>query len=223
MCGRYAYYKEHPELRARARKEIDEHGLVGDLFTPRWNVSPTQLAPVARAIGGELVVDQLRWGLMPSWSKDRTIGARCINARVDTAATKPAFRAAWKARRCLVPASGFYEWTAEKPKRVWYFQGAGGAPLAFAGLWETWTDKGTGEVLDTFTVLTREPYAVVRPVHDRSPLALPSNLWTPWLAGEIKDAAAIAAVDVDLEAWRVGAAVGSPRNEGPQLVEPLPA
>jgi putative SOS response-associated peptidase YedK len=90
----------------------------------------------------------LRWGLVPSWAKDLKFGARCVNARVETAATKPAFRAAWKSRRCLVPASGFYEWTATRPKEAWFFRAAGGTPLFFAGLWETWTDQATGEVVE---------------------------------------------------------------------------
>ncbi len=228
MCGRYAYYKEHPELRAQAAKEIDEHGSrlpPRPLFTQRWNIAPTQRAPVLRLDGdGTRSVDLLRWGLVPGWAKDLGIGARAINARSEEAAGKPMFRSAWKSRRCVVPASGFYEWTTTKPKRAWYFRPADDEGLAFAGLWESWTDKATGEVVETYTVLTRAPYDVVRPVHDRSPLILPADRWTAWLDPGTRDVGAVLdAPPPDLVAVPVGDAVGSPRNEGPSLVEPVAA
>jgi len=227
MCGRYAFYKQHPELRHLARKEIDEHGRK----TPRvemplfegYNVAPTQDAPVVReGDGGGRTVGLLRWGLVPAWAKDLKFGARCINARSEEAAGKPAFRSAWKARRCVVPADGFYEWdSAAKPKRPWYFSHAKGDVLGFAGLWESWTDKGTGEVVDTFTILTRAAYATVRPVHDRSPLILPPDRWDAWIARATRDPAPVldGLPDPPLSAWPVSYLVSNARNQGPQLIE----
>ena len=231
MCGRYAFYKAHPELRHLGRKEIDEHGrktppIELPLFEA-YNVAPTQDALVLR-IGedGAPRADLLRWGLVPPWAKDLKFGARCINARSEEAAKKPAFRAAWKARRCVVPADGFYEWdSAAKPKRPWYFSHAKGDALGFAGLWESWTDKATGEVVDTFTVLTRAAYPKVRPVHDRSPLILPPDRWDGWLDPARRDPAPVldGVPDPHLAAWPVSYLVSNARNQGAELIEPVAA
>lgn len=224
MCGRYALFSLPPEtIRAiLGFVPIDEHGVL----TPRWNIAPTQTAPVFRVgADGKRSLDSLRWGLVPSWAQDLKFGARTINARADTVATKPTFRAAFKARRCLVPANGFYEWTKDvAPKRPYYFHRADDAPLLFAGLWETWTDKATGEVVETYTILTRPAYDVVAPVHDRSPLAMPADRWDAWLDPAARDSSKLArlldAPAPAMTAVPVNTAVNNVRNQGPGLVEP---
>jgi len=224
MCGRYALFALSPDLirEILGFVPIDEHGLL----TPRWNVAPTQRAPVFRAdADGKRSLDALRWGLVPPWADDLEFGVRCINARSEDAATKPAFRSAWKSRRCLVPANGFYEWTKTgKPKRAYYFRSSDDAPLLFGGLWESWTDKATGEIVETYAILTRAPYAAVSAVHDRSPVVLPRDRWDVWLDPAARDAGAAAKVldapEPELVAVAVGAEVGDVRNQGPGLVEP---
>src|SRR5687768_7626074 len=153
MCGRYQLGYLPPDLVAEmvGFEPIDEHGR--SLPEPRWNIAPTQRAPIVRAAAdGRRSLDLLRWGLVPSWAADLRFGAKCINARAETAATKPAFRAALRMRRCLVPATGFYEWTSVRPKRPHVFRRADGSPFCLAGVWESWTDKATGEVIDTFAL-----------------------------------------------------------------------
>jgi putative SOS response-associated peptidase YedK len=224
MCGRYALFTLGPDLieELLGWVPIDEHGLL----TPRWNIAPTQKAPVVRAgADGKRSLDALRWGLVPPWAEDLRFGARCINARSEDAASKPSFRAAFKARRCLVPASGFYEWTKTgKPKRAYYFRRGDDAPLLFAGLWESWTDRATGEVVETYTILTRTPYAAVAAVHDRSPVVLPKDRWAAWLDPAARDARIVARIldapEPALVAVPVGPEVGDVRNQGPGLVEP---
>ena len=193
MCGRYALFTLSADIIREVLGDgpLDEHGLL----IPRWNIAPTQRAPVFRVgTAGRRELAALRWGLVPFWAKDLKFGSKTINARSEEAASKPAFRAAWKARRCLVPATGFYEWTKdEKPKRPHVFRRDDRGPLLFAGLWESWTDKETGEVLDTFTILTRSAYGVVRPIHDRSPVVLPRERWDAWLDPANRDPAAVIA------------------------------
>ncbi len=223
MCGRYALYALPSETieKVLGFAPIDEHGAI----VPRWNVAPTQRAPVVRVgADGRREPAALRWGLVPAWAKDLRSGARCVNARSEDAASKPSFRAAWRARRCLVPANGFYEWTKDRRKRAFLFRAADGAPFLLAGLWESWTDATTGEVVDTFAILTRAAYAEVAAVHDRSPCVLPPDRWDAWLDRSVRDAAALARV-LDAPAPQivglaVGPAVNDARNEGPDLVAP---
>jgi len=188
MCGRYALFSLPADLieEILGFVPIDEHGLL----VPRWNIAPTQKAPVFRVdADGKRRLDALRWGLVPSWAADLKFGARCINARAETLATKPAFRAAYKSRRCLVPASHFYEWTRDAtPKRPFAFRDPSGAPLTLAGLWESWTDKATGEVVETYAVVTTAANDVVRPVHDRMPVVVARADRDAWLDPKSRDA-----------------------------------
>lgn len=160
MCGRYALYGPTSRLREQFGAIIDE--LPPD-FGPRYNAAPMQMLPVIRQRpDGKRVVHLLRWGLIPSWSKDESIATRLINARGETLAEKPSFRSAYKARRCIVPANGFYEWkgTAEG-KQPYYIKPANDALLGFAGLWERWTQP-RGETVDTFVVVTTEANDAMR-------------------------------------------------------------
>src|SRR5947207_1917371 len=151
---------------------------------PNYNAAPTEkLRVVRRDRDGRRSLDLLRWGLIPYWSKDVSMGARCINAMAETVATKPAFRDAFaQGQRCIVPVDGFYEWKkAGTSKQPHAFVGADGLPLSLAGLWDRWTDRTTGETVQTFTILTTVPNELCAPIHDRMPVILPREKWAAWL------------------------------------------
>ena len=173
MCGRYALYGPVSRLR-EAFDAVPE----GFEFEPRWNAAPMQWLPVVRQrSNGERVIHRLRWGLVPSWAKDATIATRLINARGESVAEKPSFRAAFRRRRCIVPANGFYEWQQLSDqqgggKQPFYIHPVEGEFFALAGLWERWTRPADGEELDTFTIVTTEANAAMRPLHDRMPVIL---------------------------------------------------
>lgn len=193
---------------------------------PQYNVAPTQIAPVAAKVDGVLAVLGFRWGLVPSWAKDVKIGAKAINARAETVTEKPMFRAAFKTRRCLVPASGYYEWTGQSgAKQPYWIHTPAGELLMFAGLWELWRDNGATQWLRTYTVITGKPGKVSGDIHDRQPVILPPDSWTDWLNGDPEVARETLAQaignDVALTYYPVTKAVGSPRNRGPELVEPI--
>jgi putative SOS response-associated peptidase YedK len=178
MCGRY-------RLTAKERYLRDHFGLDGDVsWAPRWNISPTQPVPVVRQDRKEpkRTFALLRWGLIPSWAKDKSIGFKTINAMSETAADKPAFRDAMKLRRCLIPADGFYEWDilGTKVKQPYNFGMADDSLFAFAGLWERWRDPA-GEFIETCTILTTKPNALVADIHDRMPAILHPDDYELWL------------------------------------------
>jgi len=148
------------------------------------DVRPTNRAPIIRVQQGERLAVLARWGLIPSWSKDEKIALHTFNARAETLAEKPSFRAAFKRRRCLVPVSAFFEWRAvpgEKKKQKLRFSGADGNPLALAGLWEHWTSPESGEVVESYTVITTTANGLMAPIHDRMPVILAEKDWDAWL------------------------------------------
>jgi putative SOS response-associated peptidase YedK len=157
-------------------------------MTPRFNVAPTQEVGVVRQPAGQREFVWMHWGLVPRWAKDPKIGSQMINARAETAADKPAFRDAFKRRRCLVVADGFYEWqkTGGKTKQPYYIHMKDGRPFGFAGLWERW-----GE-LESCTILTTSPNDLCAPVHDRMPVILGPADYDRWLDPEVSDPAALA-------------------------------
>lgn len=226
MCARYLF-----ELKLNEWSET--FALVFKTFGDwsKWNIAPTNEVPVVRAgpPGGLPRVDLLRWGLVPTWAKDLSFGTKTINARSETAAEKPAFRSAFKRRRCLVPASGFYEWTGPKSdRRPHLIRRVDGRPFTFAGLWDRWTPPGGGpdaDAVETFTILTCEPNAKVAEVHDRMPVILPESARATWLAHGISDQGELQELLVpcpsdDLTIASVGTYVNSPRNQGPRCIEP---
>ena len=169
MCGRFTHmysWRELHRLYSQCGVQITEPD--ASLFSRSYNVAPTQIVPVVRLDdAGNGYVSALKWGLVPFWASDPSIGSRMINARCEEAAAKPAYREAIKRRRCLVPASGFYEWqgvAGSKAKQPWYFSVTGEPVFSFAGLWERW-EKG-GEPVESFTLLTGQPNELVKPVHD---------------------------------------------------------
>lgn len=188
---------------------------------PRHNIAPTQLVPVV--LEGHRL-RRLRWGLIPPWAKDVRVGARMINARVETAAERPAFRDALARRRCLVPADGFFEWKDEAGrKQPWYIRRRDGCPFAFAGLWDTWRGEG-GDPVRSFALLTGEPNELVARIHDRMPCILRSADWGAWLDPALPVPGALGELTrpypaEELEAYRVSPWMGSPKHEGPRCVE----
>ena len=220
MCGRFTNMLTWEELVLLARlATMPETTFV---WQPRYNVAPTQAMPVVRMVDGKRELALLRWGLIPSWAKDPKIGNSLINARGETVHEKPAFRSAFKARRCLVPADGFYEWRklpggGKQPYRITM---ADGSPFAFAGLWERW-DKGE-EPLETFTIITTSANELVAPIHDRMPVILDPADYDAWL--ESPDTAIPIALIQPypakrMSAYPVSTRVNSPRNDDAAVIE----
>jgi putative SOS response-associated peptidase YedK len=227
MCGRYATFG--PVSLSREAKEVLgqlEIDIVSEINQrdDQFNIAPTQKALVMASGEHGYEVKALRWGLIPSWAKDEKIGATTINARVETVVTKPAFRNAFKKRRCLVPASGYFEWKgAAGSKQPYFIHDPKGDLLMFAGLWEAWRGSEADEWLRTFTIITGEPGKVSGDIHDRQPVILPPDLWSVWCEGSPDEASATLAKapEAELVYHPVPKAVGSPRNKGPELVEPI--
>ena len=220
MCGRFSLTADLGELASRF--EFDDNRL--DL-EPNFNVAPTQ--NVLTVLGGE---DRrsgfMRWGLIPHWAKTASIGSRMINARAETVAQRPAFRDAFRKRRCLVLADGFYEWqragSVRKPMRIIM---ESGEPFAFAGLWAMWRDS-EGNRIPSCTVITTEANDLLRPIHHRMPVILPREMEEFWLDRDVQDVAVLENVLTAypselMQTYQVSTLVNSPRNNGPQLLEPI--
>ena len=221
MCGRFA-------LGIPRKKLAGEFGLDAVPEAPaRYNIAPGQLVEaVVDAGSGRREMRLFRWGLVPSWSKEGSKGRGFVNARLETAASKPSFRAAMRYRRCLIPASGFYEWQARPGGRQpWYFYRTDGRVAALAGIWETY--EGTmGEVLDACAILTTEADAVVSVVHDRMPAAVAPEAYGDWLDAKMQDAARAASFfrRPGPSIWTghpVGSAVNRAAVDEPGLIVPL--
>ena len=225
MCGRYTLTAP-PEAIQRTFEVPERPNL-----PPRYNVAPTQAVPAVR-VGddGARHLVSLRWGLIPSWADDSTIGARLINARAETAASKPAFRAAFARRRCLIPADGFYEWrkptrpgAAKQPYRI---ARPDGSLFAFAGLWESWRDPVSGAALESCTILTTEANSALAPIHPRMPVILCDHTaFAAWLAPAATPFESLLAPCPDdaLFAHPVSPRVNKVAHDDPALIEALAA
>src|SRR5579864_5897314 len=188
MCGRYVVTSPPGALRTLFGYEEEPN------FPPRYNVAPAQPIAIVRLVGGKRQFALVRWGLLPSWVKDPRTFSLLINARGETVLEKPAFRAAMKRRRCLIPADGFYEWQAEGGrKRPFFIHAKTGAPLAFAGLWETWTGPN-GEELETAAIVTTRANSTLAPIHERMPVIVPPEAFDLWLDCANVDALTAAAL-----------------------------
>lgn len=236
MCGRFTIVS--PTNRIVSQFEVDEvDDSVGE-SGPDWNVSPRRMVLAVRDHDDRRVLSRLRWGLVPGWAKDVAIGDRLINARAETLAEKPSFRRAFARKRCLIPADGFYEWAAvpvagAKPrKQPFYVHRRDDAPLALAGLWETWkVPEGTSLPtpdgwLRTCTIVTTDANAVLAPVHHRMPVVLERAAWDEWLDPDVDDVGALArllrpAADDRLVLHAVSTKVNGSRANGPDLIEPI--
>lgn len=226
MCGRFTLYAPTEEVAALF--DLPEE----PILAPRYNVAPTQPVGLARmnAQTQEREWALTLWGLIPSWSKDPSIGARMINARSETVAEKPSFRAAFKRRRCLVPVSGFYEWQkVGKSKQPHYITAQDGGLLAIAGLWEYW-EGADGSALESCTLLTTEANEFMQPLHHRMPVFVAPEDFDQWLgSGKDEDRNAMEnlhhllrpAPEDLLTAYPVSTYVSNARNEGEQCIAPL--
>lgn len=222
MCGRFALFAAGDELAKRF--QLSE----APLFEPRYNIAPTQPVAAVRTTAAGRELKLLRWGLIPSWATDPTIGNRLINARCETVAEKPSFRSAFKQRRCLIPASAFYEWqkTGAGRKQPYCIQPRGGGLFALAGLWERWHNPH-GEEVESCTILTTEANELMQPLHDRMPVILDAPSDGAWLdprsSAESLRSLFVPFASDRMEAIPVSPWVSDPKHEGPQCLEPVGA
>jgi putative SOS response-associated peptidase YedK len=224
MCGRFVQ-AQTPDVYARF---FGAEPVVTEALAPSYNVAPTDQVYAVAEHDGARLLGTFRWGLLPFWAKDRKMAARNINARVETAAEKPAFRASFKARRCLIPADGFYEWERKEKggKLPHFIHGRDGGLIAFAGLWARWRDPETEERVTTCTILTGSPDDLVKPIHDRMPVMLPPDAWDVWLDRNNTDVSELEALlasrsAVDLAEHAVSTLVNKVANNLPECIVPL--
>ena len=220
MCGRYAVTTAPEAMRALFRY------LEQPNFPPRYNVAPTQPVAIVRMVEGRREFALVRWGLIPAWVKDPRGFSLLINARGESVLDKPAFRNAMKRRRCLFPADGFYEWKREGDRKQPYFvRLKSGQPMAFAGLWETWSGPN-GEEMDTAAIVTTTANRALRHIHDRMPVVVAPEAFDFWLDGGKVDAETAAALigpapDELLEAYEISSAVNHAANDSAELIAPV--
>ncbi len=226
MCGRYTLTDVSPEQLADTFSLQD---VPIEFLTPRYNIAPTQWMPVVvQDAEGQNQLVQMRWGLVPSWSKDAKAAARMINARSETLTEKPSFREAYKKRRCLVVADGFYEWkaNAEGPKTPLYIKLKNSGLLGLAGLWERWKEPESGEIWTTCTIITTTPNDLLKSIHDRMPVILPREQYGTWLNPKVTNpfelASLLASYPADeMTYYQVSPRVNNARYEAPDLVDPV--
>lgn len=220
MCGRFSQTQDPGELAPR----FQARNFVPD-WTPRYNIAPTQNATVVLALAEGRVLQLMRWGLVPFWAKDETIGARMINARSETVGQKPAFRKLFERQRCLVVADGYYEWRKNGAfKEPFRFTLNSGEPFGMAGLYDRWPLTG----LETFTVITTQANELARPVHERMPVLLDPSQYTAWLDYNYRDTAALERFLVPypstrMKCFRVSPRVNNAMHDDPQCIAPLPS
>lgn len=222
MCGRYNLFSPMEAVAAQFAAEVRTGA-----FAPRYNLAPTAVVPVVCVTREGRVITLHVWGLVPSWSKDPGIGARLANARAETVADKPSFRAPFRRNRCIIPADGFYEWQARPggPKRPFCIRAADGSILGLAGLRDEW--EGPDGALATCTIITTSANALMAPIHERMPVVLAPADYSAWLDPGAPPDRLLALLrpcpEAFLRAYPVGPAVGNARNEGPGLMEPADA
>jgi putative SOS response-associated peptidase YedK len=221
MCGRFYLDVQQDVL-------VDYFELhAAPEFCPRYNIAPSQDILVILASDGGRVARLFRWGLIPPWANDEKIGYRTINARSETVESKPAFRAAFKYRRCLIPASGYYEWKAEPAGKQPYCIRPAGVPLfAFAGLYEHWESKKGGRAVDSCTILVTEAVETIRAIHDRMPAILRPELFSRWLNPNEREIERLKALLVNqpcpsMHTYPVSKRVGNPGFDNRFCIQPL--
>jgi putative SOS response-associated peptidase YedK len=223
MCGRYRL--------SRRRQLVEEYfGAASEEYEwgPRYNVAPSQPVPVIRQDAREPArrLSKMRWGLVPSWSTDPSIGYKTINARSETVATTPSFREPFKSQRCLIPADGFYEWKREgKTKQPYCFEVNGGELFAFAGLWDKWINL-QGEVIESCTILTTTPNTLLADFHDRMPVILSPDNYDLWLGPAFRNTASVSEVLLPFDSammrcYPVSTRVNQVQNDDPDCAKPV--
>lgn len=235
MCGRFVSSSPPDRIAAYFDADAASERLLDR--GPNYNTAPTTEVFVVHDDGSARHLDAFRWGLVPSWAKDLSIGARMINARAETVASKPAFRRAFARRRCIIPADGFYEWKGDplqpKRKQPYYIHRPDGEPYAFAGLWERWKGStgSAGEDTDSSpmrscTIITTTANHRMAELHDRMPVVLPRSAWSTWMDPEVDDldllgSFLVPAPDALISFHAVSTEVNNARNKGEHLVDPI--
>ena len=220
MCGRFTLHTDLSQIQKAF--QLDHVALEPE---PSYNVAPTQSVVTVVQQEGHNVLARMRWGLVPSWAKDLSIGSKMINARAETLAEKPAFKRLLKSRRCLVVADGFYEWRKSGTQKIpMYIRLKSGGPFGFAGLYDTWRSTDA-ETIVSCTIITSEPNDLVAPIHDRMPMILPKKAYAAWLDPANNDPVALLPLltpypQRDMEAFAVSRLVNSPANNSPQCIVP---
>lgn len=221
MCGRFALTRSSGEVAARfGVQQVLFH------FSPRYNIAPSQPVATVMLEGGERLLTACKWGLVPFWAKDASIGNRLINARAETLTEKPAFKYALARRRCLVPADGFYEWRTEGNRRQpVYIRRRDGGLFAFAGLWEEWQSPD-GSPLRTCTIITTQPNSLIAPIHHRMAVILSPDSEETWLDPSVRDPSQLLALlqpypSEELVAYAVSPRVNNPAYDDPSCIQPI--
>lgn len=222
MCGRFAMFDSDAAL------ERDYDAPLPFRTAPRYNIAPSQpLLAVRRSAAGGNEFTHLTWGLVPSWSKDPAMGARLINARAETVAEKPAFRSPFRYRRCLVPASGFFEWKGEgRGKQPWFVRPKGGrGTFGLGAIWESWLGAD-GSGIESCAILTTAANGLMAPIHDRMPVIVPPRLYAAWLGADVHSASEIGEIlspypEGSMEAYPVSRLVNSPAVDREECVAPV--
>lgn len=216
MCGRFAFYSPSEATAALFGATTSTE------VVPRYNIAPTQfIAAVRRDEQEAPELAMLRWGLVPFWAKDPSIGNRMINARSETVAEKPSFRNAYKKRRCLILADGFYEWRKEGDgKTPYYISLADGSPFAFAGIWENWNSKESDESLQSTAIITAAASDFMAQLHQRMPVVVRPEQADRWLAGDAELLSEVIDNSPEFRAWPVDRKVNNARNEDAALIDP---
>jgi putative SOS response-associated peptidase YedK len=232
MCGRFVSSSPPDEL----ARYFDVEKVGESVLDPSYNVAPSNDIYVVVESGGIRRLETFHWGLIPFWAKDMKTGNKMINARAETVAEKNAYKHAFKKRRCIIPADGFYEWKkvpGQKAKQPYYIQRTDGEPLAFAGLWEVWRpnkEEGAaddeGEIVRSCTIITGQPNEKMAEIHDRMPVMLPPSAWAEWLDPENDDLATLGKLLVPAPAslitmHPVSTAVNNARSKGAELADPI--
>ena len=221
MCGRFTMHHGIDELVARFK--IAELQAQLDLS---YDIAPSQQVAVVTEKAGSRILDRYKWGLVPHWAEDESIGYKMINARAETVAVKPSFKSALKQRRCLIPADGFFEWRREGQKKIpQHFRLKNGETFGFAGLWETWKPKSSDEApLHSCTIITTEANSVVAPIHNRMPVILRPEFEEAWLDPDLDDTDELVQFlkpfEAEMEAYEVSTKVNTPAFDAPECIEP---
>jgi putative SOS response-associated peptidase YedK len=221
MCGRYTIVDGTVKIFSEVLPVLTERWEL----IPRYNIAPSQKVPIVHQTEKGPIGEMMRWGLIPFWAKDASIGFRMINARAESVAEKPAFRNSMRHRRCLIPADGFYEWKGKgKAKRPYHIHFKSKTPFCFAGLWDQW-DQGEGKLLKTFTIITTTTNEVTSAIHDRMPVILHRSAYQNWISDQNQDLESLLALlkpypAEEMEAYEVEPLVNSPRNDRPECILP---
>jgi putative SOS response-associated peptidase YedK len=225
MCGRFAQYSDIPTIAKHF--DVQARMVLADDGPPKFNIAPAaRILAVRQGAEGERELVRLKWGLVPHWSVEPKTSYSTSNARAESVDSKPAFRSAFKHRRCLIPADGWFEWQTipdQKLKQPWYYRSTGGDILAFAGLWEKWEQDD--QVLESCTLIVTGANAIARPVHDRMPVILGQDAWKSWLDPKTSNEDAkdllLSCPDDWVRCYQVSRDVSFARNVGPRLFEPM--